>query len=105
MNYKRIVASHIGGGTVFELEDGMFCLVDHELYRDKAKYAFLAESLIRDGYWNNPDELPAGTCDDDIAVLKNLNPPDEYYGFGKDKYERLLENKKRIMASMAGRTL
>ena len=31
MNYKRIVGAWRNHGTVFELEDGMFALVDHEL--------------------------------------------------------------------------
>lgn len=105
MNYKRIVAAHINSGTVFELEDGMFCLVDHELFTDRAKYAFLAENLIRDGYWQSPKDLPDGNCDEDIAVLKSLTPPDEYYGFGKERYDRLFENKKKIEAEMAGRLL
>ena len=31
MNFKRIVGAWLGHGTVFELEDGMYALVDHEV--------------------------------------------------------------------------
>lgn len=103
MNYKRIVAARLNSGTVFELEDGMFCLIDHNLYTTKAKYSFYTENLIWDELWQNPESLPSGNCDADIAVLKSLTPPDEYYGFGKNKYEKMLENKKRIAELSDGR--
>ena len=37
MNFKRIVGAWLGHGTVFELEDGMFALVDHEVSTSEAR--------------------------------------------------------------------
>ena len=86
MNFKRIVGAWLGHGTVFELEDGMYALVDHEVSTSEARFSALAGSLLR-GYAENPENLPVGNCDADIAVLKALEKPDPYYGMGKERFE------------------
>lgn len=45
MNFKRIVGAWLGHGTVFELEDGMFALVDHEVSTSEARYEAMAALL------------------------------------------------------------
>ena len=86
MNYKRIVGAWRNHGTVFELEDGMFALVDHELSTSDARYSSIAGTLLH-GYVEKPENLPAGNCDADVAVLKTLEKPDPYYGMRKERYE------------------
>ena len=86
MNFKRIVAAWLNHGTVFELEDGMFALVDHEVSTREARYSTIASNFLR-GYAESPENLPVGNCDKDIAVLHSLEKPDAYYGMGRERYE------------------
>ena len=53
MNYKRIVGTWREHGTVFELEDGMFALVDHEMSTSDARYSAIAGTLLH-GYVEKP---------------------------------------------------
>ena len=55
MNFKRIVGAWLGHGTVFELEDGMFALVDHEVSTSEARFSAIAGSLLR-GYADPTDK-------------------------------------------------
>ena len=91
MNFKRIVGAWLGHGTVFELEDGMFALVDHEVSTSEARFSAIAGSLLR-GYAENPENLPVGNCDADIAVLKALE--DHYIAASRyQSYLSMLEDK------------
>ena len=99
MNFKRIVGAWLDHGTVFELEDGMFALVDHEVSTREARYAVTASSLLR-GYAEPPENLPAGNCDADIAVLKALEKPDPYYGMGKERFEAQLARRDALRKNL-----
>ena len=99
MNYKRIVGAWIGHGTVFELEDGMYALVDHDVSTSEAHYAAIAGSLLR-GYAEKVENLPIGNCDADIAVLKNLKKPDPYYGMGKERFEAQLARRDALRKNL-----
>lgn len=94
MNYKRIVAARLRTGTVFELEDGMFAYVNHECSTTEAKYHTVADFFLHHSYFEAPESLPVGNCDIDIAVLKSIEKPDEYYGLGKEQYDRLIVMRK-----------
>ena len=100
MNFKRIVAARTGNGTVFELEDGMFAFVNHEVSTTEAKYHTMADYFLHHGYFEAPDNLPEGNCDKDIEVLRSLEKPDEYYGFGKERYEFMLKQREMIRCRM-----
>ena len=99
MNFKRIVGAWLGHGTVFELEDGMFALVDHEVSTSEARFSAIAGSLLR-GYAENPENLPVGNCDADIAVLKSLEKPDPYYGMGKERFEAQLARRDALRRNL-----
>ena len=93
MNFKRIVGAWLGHGTVFELEYGMFALVDHEVSTSEARFSAIAGSLLR-GYAENPENLPVGNCDADIAVLKALAKPGDtilFKGSRGMRMEQVLE--------------
>lgn len=99
MNFKRIVGAWLGHGTVFELEDGMFALVDHEVSTREARYSATAAGLLR-GYAETVESLPSGNCDADIAVLKALKKPDPYYGMGKDRFEAQLARRDALRKNL-----
>lgn len=99
MNFKRIVGAWFGHGTVFELEDGMFALVDHEVSTQEARYSATASSFLR-GYAELPENLPAGNCDKDIAVLLSLEKPDAYYGMGREQYEAQLARRDTLRKNL-----
>ena len=99
MNFKRIVGAWLGHGTVFELEDGMYALVDHEVSTSEARFSAIAGSLLR-GYAENPENLPVGNCDADIAVLKALEKPDPYYGMGKERFEAQLARRDALRRNL-----
>lgn len=101
MNYKRIIAAHHGSGTVFELEDGMYALVDHEVSRDSAKFSVYANSFLRHGYFYPVEELPEGNCDADIHVMLSMPETTDYYGFGKRRLDQMLEHRERLRQEMS----
>lgn len=96
MNYKRIIAARIGSGTVFELEDGIFALVDHEVSRDCARYSVYADAFLRHGYFDPVEQLPEGNCDEDVKVLLALKKPDNAYGFGEERLKKMLAHREQI---------
>lgn len=96
MNYKRIIAAHHGSGTIFELEDGIYALVDHEVSTQIARYSVYANAFLRHGYFFPPGELPEGNCDADIRVLLSLSKPENGYGFGEERLKRMLEHREQV---------
>ena len=100
MNYKRIIAAHHGSGTIFELEDGVYALVDHEVSEEFAKYSVYANAFLRHGYFFELHELPEGNCDADIRVLTALPKPDNAYGFGEERLRQMLEHREKVRAEL-----
>ena len=78
---------------------GMYALVDHEVSTSEARFSALAGSLLR-GYAENPENLPVGNCDADIAVLGALEKPDPYYGMGKERFEAQLARRDALRRNL-----
>ena len=65
----------------------------------EARFSAIAGSLLR-GYAENPENLPVGNCDADIAVLKALEKPDPYYGMGKERFEAQLARRDALRRNL-----
>lgn len=95
MNYKRIIATRNGNPTIFELEDGMFALVNHAC-KGCVQYSPFADTFLKFGYFDPPEALPAGTCDADIAYLLSLPEPDKNYGYPEEQLKLMLKRRDQL---------